>query len=444
MSTNLLRKGPATAVLVCVAVVAAGCGSSSSSSKTVSPAASPTTTAATTATGAPATTGAPSVSAAPATAAGSSGAAATGDPILIGSLASLTNPAYSTPQNKDAINAAVSSINAAGGVKGHPLKIDFCDSAYDPNKELSCTRSLLAEHVSALVAPSILADSSGREFTLAEAASTAAVGTEGLLPGELNSKVAFPLSSGLPGWIYGAAKDLSTQGVTKVSIITTADPGSQFAAGLAAAALKQFGVAVNQTVTADAKTDPTLAGAVAKATGGGVDGLLLAPAPVIIPKLVGAIKQSGFTGKTASITALFAPALIKASGAAADGILLTSQVAFTTDTANPGIAAFLADMQKYAPNATIDESTLFAWAATQLFAKVAATASGTDAASILAAFSNLSTPVDVGVAAPYSVVGKTSPFPMFARIFNSTVQFGTISGGAVQSDGKGFVPAFTK
>ncbi len=412
MSTKVLRSARILAAALGVAVLVVACGSSKSSK-------GPTTT--------------------------SSGSSATsGTPIRVGSLASLSNPAYSTPQNKAGMQAAIDAINAAGGVNGHALSLDFCDTNYDVNKELSCTRQLLGDHVSAVVNPAILADQTGREYTLAQAAHTAFIGGEGLTPAALTNPISFPLSGGLAGWFAGAAKVLAENGATKVSIITTSDPTSEAAAQLTKAYVAAQGMEFGQIVTANQQADPTLSAAVAKATTDGVNGLILTNAPLLIPKLLQAIKSSGYAGKTASITALFAPELIKASGSAANGVLLSSQLAFTTDTSNSGIVSFLADMKKYEPSAVIDESTEFSWAATELFAKVAATASSTDAAGILAAMNALSTPIDIGVAAPYAVVGKTSPVPGFTRILNPTGQFGAIQNGALVPDGKGFQDPFTK
>ncbi|WP_375476569.1 ABC transporter substrate-binding protein [uncultured Jatrophihabitans sp.] len=375
-------------------------------------------------------------------AAGGGGTPAAGSTITIGSFASLSNPVYSTPQLKAGLTAAIGSINASGGVAGHKLALDFCDSNYDANKELSCTRSLIAQKVSAFVSPSVLADPSGKEYAAMAAAKIADVGGQGLSPAELNSPVAFPISSGIPGWVFGAAKHLIDEGVKKIAIVDDTNPGSQFFGGLVAQALKAYGVTPVSTITADPTADPTLTTAAGKVVSSGAEGIVLCPAPATVPKFVGALTQSGYKGKISSITALFAPAILKALGSAANGILLTSQVAFVTDTANAGVAKFLADMKKYQPSAVIDETTLIAWSAATLFAKVAATAKSTDAAGILAAFTGLSTPVDVGTVAPYAVAGKTSPVKGFSRIFNPTVQDGTVDNGEVKSDGKGFQPAF--
>ena len=90
---------------------------------------------------------------------------ASGTPILIGSEAPLTNPAVSFPEVKSGMEAAVATINAAGGIKGHPLQLDFCDTLLTANGELSCARKLrIADHVVAVIDATIVEDQSGAEF----------------------------------------------------------------------------------------------------------------------------------------------------------------------------------------------------------------------------------------------------------------------------------------
>jgi ABC-type branched-subunit amino acid transport system substrate-binding protein len=371
------------------------------------------------------------------------GSSASGTPILIGSEASITSSVYSSPQARDGILAAVASINAAGGVGGRPLKLDFCDTAYTVNGELSCTRKLIADKVAALIAPNILADTSGAEYTMVANAKIPVIGTEGLSPAELSSPVVFPLSSGIPGWVYGAVANLVSAGSTKISVISDTNPASQFFGMLTQSALKLAGLNAVNVVTADFTADPTGATAAAKAISNGTNGIVISDAPQTIPKMLTSLKGAGYSGKIASFTALFAPALIKAAGAEADGVLLTSQLALVSDTSNPGIVKFLADMKTYESSSVVDETTEFSWAATELFAKVAGAAKATDAGSVLAALNGLSSPVDIQVAAPFSVVGKTSPLSSFPRIVNPTVQDGVLKNGVLTPNGKGFTNPFT-
>lgn len=376
--------------------------------------------------------------------AASSSAAPSGTPIVIGSSGSLTNPAFSEPELKAGLNAAVSSINAAGGIKGHPLQLDFCDSAYDPNKELSCARQLISDHVVAAVHPSIFADSSGAEFKLYQQAGIPVFGGYGVNPFELTDSNSYPLGSGLVGWVYGAAKALKDAGAKKVSVVVDTNPPSQYFGTLAAGALKTLGYSGASVITGDDKSDPTYATTAAKAIAGGTDGILIGTGPVDFPIAVKAIKAAGYTGKIGVIAATMEPPILKALGANSEGFLVSSQLAFVTDTSNSGVQSFLADMQKYQSSATVDDLSLAAWAAVELFAKVMATSTATtlDNTAFNAALANLSTPVDIGVLAPWAVKGVTSPVSTFPRILNATVQVGVVHGGKIVPDGSGFLNPF--
>jgi ABC-type branched-subunit amino acid transport system substrate-binding protein len=376
----------------------------------------------------------------------SSGAGgATGAPILIGSSGSLHNPAYTEPELKAGLDAAVASVNAAGGIKGHPLKLDFCDSQYDPNKELSCARHLISDKVVAAVHPSIFADSSGAEFKLYKQAGISIFGGYGVSPFELTDSNSYPLSSGLVGWVYGAAKALKDAGATKISVVGDTNPPSQFFVSLAAGALKTMGYANVNKITGDDKADPTYATAAAKATGGGTDGILIGTGPVDFPVAVKAIKATGYQGKIGVIAPTLEPPILKALGSKTEDFLVSSQMAFVTDTSNPAIVKFTADMQKYQPSAIVDDLSLAAWAAVQLFVKVAetSTAATLDSAAFDQALANLSTPVDIGVIAPWSVKGVTSPVADFPRVLNPTVQVGVVHGGKIVPDGKGYLNPFS-
>ena len=63
--------------------------------------------------------------------------------------------------------------------------------------------------------------------------------------------------------------------------------------------------------------------------------------------------------------------------------------------------------------------------------------------AVLAAFTNLSTAVNVGTLAPYKVVGAVQPLPQYTRIFNPTVEIGSVVNGNVEANGKGFIDPFT-
>jgi branched-chain amino acid transport system substrate-binding protein len=404
---------------VAALVAAGGCGSSSKS-------------------GSSATT---ANSGSPTTASGSPGAAS-GTPLAVGSSGSLTSPIYTNPEDKAGLEAGVDAVNAAGGVDGHPLKLTFCDSHQQASAEVSCTESLISSHIVAALSPLVTADATGRIWQLYKAAGIAAVGTVGALPSELQGGTVFPMGSGLPGWNYGAAANLLASGAKHIGILVDTTPPSQFNGVLSTDALKSAGVTPT-VVTGDPNSDPTFATAAAKVTGGGVDGLLLLTSPPNIPKAVTALKQVGYSGKISTLSGELVTQVVKAVGNGLNGMLISSLGAFPTDTSNSGVQAFRADMMKYQPGAGIDDDSLRTWSAVMLFAKVAGAAHATTASAVLAAFNNLSTPVDLGTYAPYKVVGSVPPLPAFPRMFNPTVTNGVFENGAVQPDGKGFVNPFT-
>ena len=168
---------------------------------------------------------------------------ANGTPIVIGSEAPLTSPQISFPEVKSGMQAAVASINASGGIKGHPLQLDFCDTMLTANGELSCARQLVADHVVAVIDATIVEDQSGAEFQLFSQAGIPYFAGEGTSPAELTSPNSYPLASGAPGWFYGTIQVLKKAGATKFGIYAGANiAAEQYAVSQVEAAMKGLGI----------------------------------------------------------------------------------------------------------------------------------------------------------------------------------------------------------
>jgi branched-chain amino acid transport system substrate-binding protein len=370
------------------------------------------------------------------------GSTAPHTPILIAGAAPLTSQLLQQPEVKAGIQAAISSINAGGGVNGHPLKLDFCDTQYETNQELSCMRRFISEQASAVIAPEFLADQTGEVYKLAQAASMPVLGTLGLSPAEFTSPMVFPLSSGIPGWTYGSIADLVGGNCRKISLLGVNEGASEFQLQLGIDALKLAGLKPVNVVQTNLQSDPTFTVSAAKAASGGVCGMLIFTDPEDVPKAVEAVKQTGFTGKISSETAIFAPAIIKALGSSANGIELSSQVALIADTKNPGVTEFLADMKKYQPAAVIDEESEAAWAAMELYGKLMASATNFSSKNVLSTLNSLSNPISLSLVGPFKVKGTDPVLSEFPRIFNPTISNGTIENGVIEPDGKGLFNPF--
>ncbi|MFC9557501.1 ABC transporter substrate-binding protein [Rhodococcus sp. NPDC056960] len=371
---------------------------------------------------------------------GDSKAGAEGE-IVVGTIQPLTSQIYSNPNSRDGLQAAIDAINAEGGISGKKVRVQECDSNYDANKELSCVRDLIDADVSAIVAPYIIVDQAGRPQQAAEKAGIPWIGARGVALADMQSKVSFPLSSGQAGWAYGTIATLIEHGAKNITVlIEGSQPASQYQGKLQRAALEAAGM-TGRTVEGDSTADPTWATAAAQAAAGGTDGIVITGTPAGYAKAVQALRSSGYKGLIASMTSMTSMANLEVLGDVANGILLVSQFAATTDTENPGIAQFLEELKKYAPDAVVDESTLAGWAAGKLFAAVMKGKDDFSKESVLAAFKNLSDPVDISVIPPYSVVGKEPPLQDEPRMFNNMVMPMTIKDVSPQAVG-GFIDPF--
>jgi branched-chain amino acid transport system substrate-binding protein len=376
---------------------------------------------------------------------GSGSGSGSGSEISIGSTVSLTSPAASFPEVKQAQEAAVAGINAAGGVNGKQLKLTVCDGKFEVNAELGCFRTLLRDKVSAIVGPVLIAGTGVSEYKAAEQAKTAVIGSPAYQPGELVSSASFPLGPSVVGTTYGAVYDLLDHGAKKISLFGDANnPAANSIVQLAKQALAEVNITPVNVVVGDTSTDPTLNTAAAKAVSGGTDGIVITGAPPSMAKSVPALKAQGYKGLIATIDGALPGPVVGAIASSANGMLVASQTSFPEQS--PASDKFLADMKKYAPDAPLSFFSIQAWSSVQLFAAVATQAKASSNEEVLAAFENLSDPVDIGTIAPYKVKGVTSPitggFEPAPRMFNQKVQLGTMQNGKFVASG-GFVDPFT-
>lgn len=377
-------------------------------------------------------------------AAGSAAAKSGSSTITVGTAISVNSPVLNDAERKAGVEAAISDINAAGGISGHQVKLDFCDTQYSVNGEIDCARQMVTDHVVAVINPDFLADQTGEPYKILAQAGIPVVGDSGLSPAGMASPNSFPLAGGLPGWVFGADDNAIRAGATKVAVVSDTNPAAEFAGKLAAAGLALAKVKPVAVVTADPSSDPTLSSAAAKAIAGGVNGIVVAMSPENLPKFVVAVRQAGYKGIISSLSAIVPNQIIAALKTAANGILLSSQTAQVTDTANSGVAKFLADMKKYQPSAVLDERTETGWAAMMLFDKVAASLSSFTPATVMQAMKSVSTPIDLQIIGPWKSAGATSPIKTFPQLgFNPTVSYGVVKDGQTVTDQtKGFPNPF--
>jgi ABC-type branched-subunit amino acid transport system substrate-binding protein len=131
-----LRFAGVAAAAATAILLAAGCSSSATSS-TPAPASSAPASSASAAAPSSAST---SVAAAPTGTVPASDTGITASTIKVGMIADVNNPLVPGlfKNSVNAVKAWASEVNAAGGLDGHQVQVDFCDSQLNPNSTTSC------------------------------------------------------------------------------------------------------------------------------------------------------------------------------------------------------------------------------------------------------------------------------------------------------------------
>jgi branched-chain amino acid transport system substrate-binding protein len=371
---------------------------------------------------------------------GNASSSATKSPIDVGLVTSLTSSSLAPyPQVAVAQKAAIAYINSTGGINGHPLVANQCDDQDQANVAATCAAAAVRSGDVAIVG--------GTEvfpgfFSTINAARLTFTGGLGLIPQELQSPVSFPVTSVAAGWYYGSGALAVKLGAKTVTIVQCSIPACEGTAQESAAALKIAGDNVppkfvtfqlGQAITA------TDAEQVIRQQPDAV--LIAAPGPYP-QQMMTTLRQAGYTGKIINNIGSFNPQAIKTVGnAVADGTYVVSTMHLPTETNIPAVALYNTWMNKTDPSAQKDELSLLEWTAMLDFADIAKTLPTVTRASVLNAYQNLKTPVNVGTSAPFSVVGSPSPLPSAPQLHSADVMYSEIENGQYKPLG-GFVNPF--
>jgi len=295
-------------------------------------------------------------------------------------LSQLQAASFSFPEIADGAQAAAASVNAAGGVNGHKIIVDVCNDQGDPNVAATCGRKAVQEGYSAVLNGVSLYAAS--YMPLLEAASVPAVGGSPLTPPDFTSPMSFPTNGGNP-LDYGGAGYFSGKTGCKSTVLIRDTAAAVEETTKAMTTGAQLSGAPVQAVIKQAGTSTDFSAPVSQAVATNADCMLLAEQPAAVAKIVGSVRQSSKpTMPIYTNVAGFPAVLAKSLGPAANGVRVNSSQPLPTPQATP---TFLADMQKYSPNAPVSTQSLLGWAGVQVIKQVGAKADGTDHTAILKA-----------------------------------------------------------
>jgi ABC-type branched-subunit amino acid transport system substrate-binding protein len=402
------RVVPVMAATAVLALVGSACGSSS---KSTSP-----------------TTAAPSGTA-------TTVATPTATPYSLFEIADSANTQY--PEIKAAAEAAIKTINGAGGVNGHPLTITVCDTNRDPNQAATCARQAASDQ-SIVAVVGRVSEYGGSIAPVLSAAGLPDIGESQDLPADATEKVGFPLSA-------SATVAIAAQATECVDILHATTIGLAIADVPAAHAAVPFLQSTAKAKSASLAA-PTFVPITATDLSSVVESTAKNAKCVVVPLFPSQVQayltSEGQLGLSTPIVingVTPESALASVGSAASNGYAVLDYA-----VGSPGYSQYVTEMNKYSPSAQKDEYSLNMWLSVEVFDQIAKTVSGTVTRSSLLAALNSASSVDTSgltptldFSKPATGLGGSAP-----RSFNSSIVYGRFANGHYEDlpfNGKTFV-----
>jgi ABC-type branched-subunit amino acid transport system substrate-binding protein len=279
-----------------------------------------------------------------------------GQPLKFTEIVALTSPlGNSTQAFSDAVNAAVDGVNRTCAL-GRPLAVTICDDKADINSNVACGRKAASDGSLAILG------SIGSFDDGVKASNLPAIFVNGTSPFELTNKNAYSSVNGLALGI-SAASALKGFGKKSSTLVLPNTPTFTFAGNLLVQLAGQIGIKVDPIYYDQNTTD--FAPIAAQIQEKNDDAIGMLPTnPVVV---VNALAQDNITPANKDIVVpggIITPDIMKQLGDALNGMLVVSEALPPTDSSNPGIAEFRADMQadgKNPDDPTVDAAAVTAW-----------------------------------------------------------------------------------
>lgn len=352
----------------------------------------------------------------------------TGSPVKIMAIAVRDTPILSEAELFDGAQTRVDAINATGGLNGHRLILEKCDSALDPNREQACLNQAVSDKVSAIVGSSILFST----FSSLEAVHIPLIASQGADPEEFKSSISYPFGGDF-SWFVGVVAQSKKDGIKTAAIATLANDQSAFANTILKSAAVKAGITVTSTV-ASASTTVDFSAAAATVISKHPDAIWTTVTPQTFGALVLALRQAGYTGKIYVQSSGVTAASLQAMQGTAGNIEVSAQGRPLSETTNPQVSQFLSEMHQFAPSAKQDEFTELGWSGVFIFAELMAKATSFAGPDVITAANATTSPISGGLFGPFVGAGS-SPEPAYPRLFNTSYIAGTVVNGVIQANG---------
>lgn len=306
---------------------------------------------------------------------GSSGTSAdassapTGAPIVLGYMCTCSGAqSASTALIKDGADAWAKSVNAAGGVNGHPVKLYIMDDGGDPTTALQQVKQLVEQDkVMAIVGDNTLTDVSWASYVASKGIPV--VGGNPSEPPFQSNPDFFASGSLLPVIVVGDMLEMKKQGKSHIGLLYCAEsPVCAEETSLYKLSASVAG-GVNVTAGAVAATSPTYTSQCLAFKTAGVDAMAVLTNSATGLRVIDGCKQLGYAPLNATVQPVTGQDWLSDPNVV--GSIITAYNANYQDTSVSGVKAFLDAMAKYHPNdlnsPQFNQLVMLPWVAGKLF-----------------------------------------------------------------------------
>jgi ABC-type branched-subunit amino acid transport system substrate-binding protein len=390
------NRSAAAAVIAVLALLAAGCGSKGSGGGTGSAA----------------------------------GSGTIGISVIVPTGTSLSN----FPQVVAGAKAAVRAVNAAGGINGKMLVIDYCNEGNDINKAAECTRNAVASSDIATVG---LYSNYATQAVLPALGDLPDLAPEAISPAEVSCATCYPIDA-TPVATLGAEGPLGTMsGISSAAMVSYDIPASQTAVAQLTPGFTASHIAVKDDIAVPTTTSDWAPIAQRFKDSGAQAFIPVLPEQQTIAFLQAA-QQAGITPRILATDGQIQVGDLATLGSYADGALVVAAFPPASAAAKiPGVEQWLSELKAEqnagdaaAAASSADGNSMRAWLAVHIIAEVAKTIHGTvDRASFTAALKSAHD-IDLLGILPNWTPGAPGAVSSLAHLNNPYVYFTKVENGA--------------
>jgi ABC-type branched-subunit amino acid transport system substrate-binding protein len=377
-----------------------------------------------------------------------SAATASGTPIIIAGEVSVSF----FPGVVVGMEAAAKAINAAGGVKGHPIKIENCDdsvgaSAETPNADETCARDAVSEHAVAVV---------GTETAFGYAydpivfnAGIPIVAQGAYSTPDLTNKLSFPITNGQASSIDGGFSRLARAlGVKTVWVM--GDASTDYTSLVPQMQAKEKSLGVHQLgqslIGASSTSTADMAPYAAAAASSGAKLIFMDIGPTGV-SLMQSLLTQGINFQKTAVTAdtnVISLQDLSSLGSHENGIYFLGNSYPANYTAYSGVKQYDDEMNAFGglgKTVPRTEASQQAWAGVHIVADALKKASSLTSASLVKALNHLG-PQQIGGMPPFnfSKHAFSTGFQANERVFTSSLMVTRVINGKLVPCVSGFQP----